>query len=156
MLFTLIGAYIGERIQMGSAAESRGLIRSLALLLLLSQCSLGASASEKAEAGRISHAVDQLRAASNAQKADLLDALKGLSCETAELCELQRVCVDGYGQHVFALAETARAKSLIAAPDGAAEAAKILDFAQSELAQAAPKNQPLRRRPGVTQRKYKL
>jgi hypothetical protein len=123
---------------------------------LLSQCSLGASASEKAEAGRISHAINQLRAAPNTQKNELLDALKSVACQTAELCELQRVCVDGYGQHVFALAETARAKSLIATPDGAAEAARILDFAQSELAQAAPKISHCADAQGATQRKYKL
>ncbi len=123
---------------------------------MLSQCSLGASASEKAEAGRINHAIDQLRAASNAQKGELLDALKSVSCQTAELCELQRVCVEGYGQHVFALAETARAKSLIATPDGAAEAAKVLEFADSELGQAAPKISHCADAQGATQRKYKL
>ncbi|HEY3255548.1 MAG TPA: hypothetical protein VGJ91_16430 [Polyangiaceae bacterium] len=123
---------------------------------MLSQCSLGASADEKAEAGRISHAIDQLRSASNAQKGELLDALKSLSCQTAELCELQRACVDGYGQHVFALAETARAKSLIGTPEGAAEAARILDFAQSELAQAAPKISHCADAQGAAQRKYKL
>jgi hypothetical protein len=123
---------------------------------LLSQCSLGASAGEKAEAGRISHAIDQLRSAPNAQKGQLLDALKGASCETSELCELQRACVDGYGQHVFALAEITRAKSLIATPEGAAEAARILDFAQSELALAAPKISHCADAQGATQRKYKL
>jgi hypothetical protein len=123
---------------------------------LLSQCSLGASASEKAEAGRINHAIDQLRLAPNPQKGALLDALKSVSCENPELCELQRVCVEGYGQHVFALAETARAKSLLIAPDGAAEAARILDFAQSELAQAAPKISHCADAQGATQRKYKL
>jgi hypothetical protein len=124
--------------------------------LLLCHCSLGASASEKAEAGRISHAIDQLRAASNAQKGELLAALKSAACQTAELCELQRVCVDGYGQHVFALAETARAKSLMATPEGAAEAARTLDFAQSELAQAASKIGHCADAQGVAQRKYKL
>ena len=123
---------------------------------MLSQCSLGASASEKAEAGRVSHAIDQLRAASNVQKAELLGTLKGVSCRTPELCDLQRVCIDGYGQHVFPLAETARAKSLMATPEGAAEAARILDFAQSELAQAAPKISHCADAQGVTQRKYKL
>jgi hypothetical protein len=85
-----------------------------------------------------------------------LDALKALRCETAELCELQRTCVDGYGQHVFALAETARAKSLMATPTGAAEAARVLDFAQSELSQAAPKISHCADAQGAAQRKYKL
>ena len=85
-----------------------------------------------------------------------MDALKSVNCETAELRELQRVCVDGYGQHVFALAETARAKLLMAKPGGAAEAAPVLDFAQSELAQAAPKISHCADAQGAAQRKYKL
>ena len=123
---------------------------------MLSQCSLGASANEKAEAGRLDHAIDQLRDSPNGQKGDRLDALKSVHCENAELCELQRVCVDGYGQHVFALTETARAKSLMATPDGAAEAARILDFAQSELSQAAPKISHCADAQGAIKRKYKL
>jgi len=79
-----------------------------------------------------------------------------VTCETAELCELQRICVDGYGQHVFALTEITRAKSLLTAPEGAAEAARVLDFAQSELAQAAPKISHCADAQGVAQRKYKL
>ena len=123
---------------------------------MLSQCSLGASASEKAEAGRISRAIDQLRDAPNPEKAALLDALKAVPCETAELCELQRSCVDGFGQHVFALAETSRAKSLMTTPEGSAEAARILDFAQSELSEAAPKINHCATTQGATKRKYKL
>jgi hypothetical protein len=119
-------------------------------------CSLGASATEKAAAGRINHAIDQLRVAPNAQKGELLAGLKNVPCETPELCELQRACLDGYGQHVFALAETARAKSLLATVGGAAEAARILDFAQSELALAASKISHCADAQGVTQRKYKL
>jgi hypothetical protein len=122
----------------------------------LNGCSLGASASEKAEAGRISRAIDQLRDAPNPQKGELLDALKAAHCETADLCELQRTCVDGFGQHVFALAETTRAKSLMATPEGSAEAARVLDFAQSELTQAAPKISHCADTQGATKRKYKL
>ena len=94
--------------------------------------------------------------ASNAQKGELLAALESVACQTAELCELQRVCVDGYVQHVFALSETARAKSLLRTPDGAPEAARILDSAQKELVQAAPKISHCADAQGVTQRKYKL
>jgi len=122
----------------------------------LSQCSLGASANEKAEAGRLNHAILQLRDAPNPQKGELLDALKSVSCETAELRELQRVCVDGYGQHVFALAEIERAKSLMSSPNSAAEAARALDFARSELALAAPKISHCADAQGTAQRKYKL
>lgn len=123
---------------------------------MLSGCSLGASAGEKAEAGRINRAVDQLRDAPNPRKGELLDALKAVQCETPELCELQRSCVEGFGQHVFALAETTRAKALMASPQSAAEAARILDFAQSELAQAAPKISHCADAQGAIKRKYKL
>ncbi|HET7541715.1 MAG TPA: hypothetical protein VFK05_17695 [Polyangiaceae bacterium] len=126
------------------------------LLLLLSHCSFGPSASEKAEAGRLNRAIVQLRDAPNAQKGQLLDALKSVRCETRELCELQRACIDGYRQHVSALTETARAKSLLATPDGAAEAARILDAAQSELSQASPKITHCTEAQGAAQRKYKL
>ena len=85
-----------------------------------------------------------------------MDALKGVSCEIPDLCELQRVCVGGYQQHVFALAETARAKSLLATPEGSAEAARILDFAQSELSRAAATISRCADVQGATQRKYKL
>lgn len=82
--------------------------------------------------------------------------LKAVHCEIPELCELQRACVAAYGQHVFALAEIARAKSLIATADGAAEAARVLEGAQSELVQAAPKISECADAQGVAQRKYKL
>ena len=124
--------------------------------MLLSQCSLGASASEKAAAGRISHAIDQLRTAPNAQKGELLGGLESVPCETPELCELQRACVDGYRQHVFALAEITRAKSLLGTADRAAEAARILDFARGELSLAAAKISHCADAQGVAQRKYKL
>jgi hypothetical protein len=128
----------------------------LPLLLLLSQCSFGPSANEKAAAGRINRAIEQLRAAPNAQKAELLGALEREACEGHELCELQRACVDGYRQHVSALTQVARAKSLLATPDGSAEAAHLLDLAQSDLAQAAPKITHCADVQGAAQRKYKL
>jgi len=139
-----------------SLSQGRRLIRLLPLLLFLSQCSLGPSASEKAEAGRLNRAVEQLRAAPNAQKGELLEALKSVNCENSELCELKRACIEGYRQHVSALAETARAKSLLAMPEGAAEAARVLDLAQSELAQAAPRINHCTDAQGAAQRKYKL
>jgi hypothetical protein len=126
------------------------------LCLLLSQCSLGPSSTERAEAGRISRAIDLIRAAPNAQKGELLDALKSQSCEAPDLCELQKLCVDGFGQHVLALSETARAKTLIAAGDPQREAESVLTSAQTELAEAAPKISRCADAQGAAQRKYKF
>lgn len=120
---------------------------------MLCQCSLGPSSSEKAEAGLITRAIDVLRDAPNAQKGELLDALKSVSCGAPELCELQRLCVDGYGQHVAALSETERAKGLLAS--NPAEANRALDYARSELAEAAPKIARCADAEGSARRKYK-
>ncbi len=130
-------------------------MRSALLCALLCQCSFGPSASEKAEAGRISRAVDLLRAAPNSQKGELLDTLKSVSCETADLCELQKQCVAGYGQHVFALSEIARAKASMAAGNSA-DAAGVLGSAQTELAEAEPKIGVCADAQGAAHRKYKF
>lgn len=132
------------------------MIRCALLCSLLCQCSLGPSASEKAEAGQISRAIDVLRDAPNAQKGELLDTLKAIGCAAPSLCELQRLCVDGYGQHVLALSETARAKALIAAGDTQGEASGILSAAQAELAEAAPKIARCADAQGAAHRAYKF
>ena len=121
---------------------------------LLCHCSLGPSATEKAEAGLITRAVDVLRDAPNAQKAELLDSLKSVSCAVPDLCELQRVCIDGYGQHVAALSETERARALMSA-NKAPEASRTLDYARAELAEAAPKIAHCADAEGAARRKYK-
>jgi hypothetical protein len=130
-------------------------IRWALVSCLLCQCSLGPSASERAEAGLITRAIDVLREAPNAQKGALLDGLKSVSCAAPDLCELQRVCVDGYGQHVAALSETERVKALVASGGDAAEASRALDYARSELAAAAPKIAHCADAEGASRRKYK-
>ena len=128
----------------------------------MSQCSLGASATEKAEAGRISRAIDVLRDAPNAQKAELLGALKSAHCEAADLCDLQRLCVEGYAQHVQALSETARAKALLttagagAGAQAESEAAAALDSARRGLSLAASKIGRCADAQGAAHRKYKF
>jgi hypothetical protein len=94
-----------------------------------------------------------LRDAPNAQKGELLDGLKSATCALPDLCELQRVCVDGYGQHVAALSETERAKGLLASDP--AEASRALDYSRSELAEAAPKIARCADAEGAARRKYK-
>ncbi len=124
-------------------------------LLLLSECSLGPSSSQKAEAGHISHAIDALRDAPNSAKQQLFAALQSAACETPDLCALKQQCVTGYEQHLHALSETARAKSLLMSPGNQAEAAKALTAAETGLSQAAPEIAKCADAQGVAQRKYK-
>jgi hypothetical protein len=129
-----------------------------ALLVVLSQCSLGPSASQKAEAGRISRAIDVLRAAPNAQKLELFTQLQGAACETSDLCELKRLCTAGYARHLSGLSQTAHAKALLA--DGGAEAeaqvSQALDAAKSALSEAEPQIARCADAQGAAHRKYKF
>ena len=97
-----------------------------------------------------------LREASNAQKGELLAALERASCESVDLCELRRLCVEGYRQHVAALNETTRAKGLLATPESAAEAVRVLESARSGLGEAAPKISRCADAQGAAHRKYKF
>ena len=118
-------------------------------------CSFGPSASEKAEAGQICHALDALRAAPNAQKQLLFAALQSAPCAQPDLCALKQLCVSGYEQHLRGLSETARAKELVATGNSDSEAAKALDSAQTALKLAAPLLARCADDEGAAQRKYK-
>jgi hypothetical protein len=128
------------------------------LALGSSQCSLGPSATQKAEAGRISRAIDVLREAPNAQKAELFSQLQNASCETLDLCELKRLCAAGYAQHLSGLDETAQAKALLA--DGGAQAqaqaSQALDAAKTALSAAEPHIAACADAQGAAHRKYKF
>jgi hypothetical protein len=127
-----------------------------ALLFSLCQCSLGPSASEKAEAGRISRAVDVLRDAPNARKSELFAQLQSAPCETPELCELKRQCVAGYAQHLQGLAQTTHAKALLADGGAAAEVNQALDAAKNALSRAEPLIAQCADAQGAAHRKYKF
>jgi hypothetical protein len=85
----------------------------------------------------------------------LFAALQSAPCVTPDLCELRRLCVAGYSEHLRALGEIARAKSLLAAPGSETEAAQALDIATRGLRQAAPKISQCTDAEGAAQRKYK-
>ena len=97
-----------------------------------------------------------LREAPNAEKGERLAALENARCEAADLCELRRVCVEGYRQHIAALNETARAKTLLGSADGAIPAAAALDSARRDLALAAPIISRCADAQGAAHRHYKF
>jgi hypothetical protein len=74
---------------------------------------------ERAEAGRITHAIAALREAPNDAKAPRLLALERENCTTEELCELKRTCVEAYRLHARALeASRVAARALDGGADG--------------------------------------
>lgn len=129
---------------------------SAGLLLALSHCSFGPSASQKAEAGRISRAIDVLRDAPNGQKSEFFGVLRRVSCETPDLCELQRLCLAGYTEHLRGLSQTTAAKTLLATGGPEPQVAQMLDSAKADLAQAEAKLARCADAQGAAHRKYKL
>jgi hypothetical protein len=119
-------------------------------------CSLGPSASQKAEAGRLSRAIDLLREAPNAQKPELFAALQNASCETPDLCDLKKVCAAGYADHLSGLTQTALAKSLLGDAGTDAEVAQALEAARAALSRAEPQIASCADAQGAAHRKYKF
>jgi hypothetical protein len=119
-------------------------------------CSFGPSASQKAEAGRISRAIDVLRDAPNARKNELFAALASAACETPDLCDLKAVCQAGYAQHLHGLSQTALAKSLLAAGGADASVVAALESARADLRAAEPQIARCADAQGAAHRKYKF
>jgi hypothetical protein len=126
------------------------------LVLCATACSLGPSASQKAEAGQISRAIDVLRAAPNSQKPALFAQLQNAPCETPDLCALKQMCSAGYAMHLGGLSETARAKALLADGGADAEISQALEGAKAALAQAEPQIAKCADAQGAAHRKYKF
>jgi len=84
--------------------------------------------------------IDALRAAPNEAKAPLLEELERAPCERDAACKLKALCVKAYRAHLDGLAASARARSLLAEPDGGTlasiRAAQELSRAELELARA--------------------
>jgi hypothetical protein len=87
----------------------------------------------------VAHAVEQLRSAPNSGKAPLLQSLKRQPCTSADVCELQRVCVAAYEELVGAhegVSALERALSGDGAAPPAASAAAALASAEQSVERA--------------------
>ena len=126
-----------------------------AALCFCGACSFGPSSTQKAEAGRISRAIDLLREAPNAKKPELFAALEKEPCETQDLCELKRSCLAGYAEHLSGLQQTANAKAALADGGSDTEIATLLETAKVALSHAKPDIARCADAQGAAQRKYK-
>jgi hypothetical protein len=90
---------------------------------------------ERAEAGRVSRAIDALREADNAGKPELLRALRDQGCDDEQVCAVRSACLAAYELHIRSLESIARALVQSDAGDPLT-AATALGAAQSELDRA--------------------
>ncbi|HEY3500264.1 MAG TPA: hypothetical protein VGK73_36485 [Polyangiaceae bacterium] len=91
---------------------------------------------ERAEAARVSRAVDALRAADNAKKPEFLQALREQSCDEPEVCAVRSVCVAAYELHVGSLESAASAVTQAGDGGDPLAAASALGAAQTALDRA--------------------
>jgi hypothetical protein len=90
---------------------------------------------ERAEAGRVSRAIDALRTADNAEKPNFLRALRAEQCVDAEVCSVRSACLAAYELHVGSLERVAQAGVLVDAGDPSA-AASAFTQARDDLDRA--------------------
>lgn len=99
----------------------------------------------------MSRAVTGLRDADNAQKRELLAALRATPCETADVCAVRSACLAAYELHVDSLTHLAD----VAKRDAAADAA-ALDAVKAELERARELASKCTDLQGEMVRRYKL
>lgn len=129
--------------------------RICALGLLLFGCDAGREQRLKQSVAQLCWAEDRLRAAPNAQKAELLAALSRTPCPEPAACAARDVCTAGYTLHVDALALTQVAKQSLA--DGQGErAAKLLGAAEEKLKLAAARIDTCTSRVAALRRSYTI
>lgn len=95
------------------------------------------NADHQAEAGAISHAIDEVRDKPLDAKAGALDELRKTPCTSSQLCGLRDQCAAAYEQHVRADRLTRQAK-LALLRDAGTSAATLAHEAEQELKGAAP------------------
>ena len=81
----------------------REILATTITLVLAAGCKGEREQAERAEAGRITHAIAALREAENEAKPPRIAALDRETCTSQELCELKRACVEAYRLHVRGL-----------------------------------------------------
>ncbi len=73
-------------------------------------CRSSGEQESRADAARLSHAIDAVRNAPNDAKHETLDALKAIGCNEDERCALKKVCVEAYESHARAVDVIASAR----------------------------------------------
>jgi hypothetical protein len=116
-------------------------LRAALAIAWLAGCRGEHDQARRAEAARILRAIELLRDAPNAAKAEQLDRLERQACSDPELCALKSHCVQSYETHVSAVQRIEGARRGLgsdATTHDLAAAAAAMRAAQAELEHAQP------------------
>lgn len=127
----------------------------LGTCVLLAACRSSQQAAEQKSAAQIARAVEVLREAPNAAKAEPLAQLSKLPCSGADVCQTRDACSSAYTLHVDAVALTAAAKQKLGDDDPLA-AAKLLNASEQKLKDADVKVTQCTDLEGALRRRHKL
>lgn len=123
-------------------SSTRRRIEAAALAWALAFCATGCPSTDRdaarAEAGRLSHAIEQLRDAHNEDKRAPLAALERISCSADDRCKMQKTCLDAYRMHIEALDQLALARQSLEHSDApmTEQATALIAAAQQGLTRA--------------------
>jgi hypothetical protein len=125
--------------------------------LQLAACNEAGDHEAAMQAGRLVHAVRQLRDAPPDNKGAPLSALRTLECD-GDRCELKSTCVEAYELHVRGIQRLAAARHAL---DGTADplsrkAAETLDDAEQDLQRSAELTKQCADVQGEITRRYRL
>jgi hypothetical protein len=144
VLFALIGAFLGERLQLGPPPKHlddrswrrAGAPRGAAAVIAEAACRGRPGRVHRAEAGRGSCAPSRASRRTQRRQGVLATAWHEASCSAPDLCRLRDDCLGAYRRHVAALEEKDALARALAAGTPAPDATTRLDAVERMLDEA--------------------
>ena len=132
------------------------MLRQSVVCLALFGLACDNDAEGKAEAHKLSHAIDVVRNADNAGKGPALKELRAVPCTRPDVCGVQSTCVAAYELHLRGLEDIALSKQEALAADAGADLAVLIQAAESSLERAKGLAQKCADAQGELGRRYRL
>lgn len=124
-------------VRVADTTQARALFAAVLCLSAFLACERDKLEQERAEAGRVSRAVDLLRRAPNADKGQKLQALRATGCTFPRVCEFRHACVQAYESYVTAIDGAQAARRALAQDAGPTEdAARLVLQSEKRLKQS--------------------
>ena len=133
----------------------RGLVAILALESAMA-CEGEREQEVRREAGRLSRSIDELRAASNAEKRPRLLAMRQLTCSEKDVCKARDACVDAYAHYVRSVEAKNAVRRDLDNDGGSDRSAELLERSRRDLERSRELNRKCLAEQGALRRRYRL